>query len=590
MTEQKVVVPPRLAPLLDRFVQRIAAKIFGLALFLLGLTVVLSLVLLREVNQSETDISVITGFDLPLAAAVDDINETGLRRRLAFARWFGALNRDNPNREIVAEAASNFEEFIAKQNQAFRRADELLDSYPSDPVRAPLLAEIQTKLKQVEESFLPIIARQRQLIEMQRQGAHDEANRTANVLNDQVRAVQTLRSELVTKVRSLTEKVTQAAHERHTRVKTLAAAATISLVTLGLLIAAWVTRRLTRPIQSLTRAVSDVRSGNLDVHLHNPSRDEIGVLTDSFNFFVQELRAKEEIKRTFGKYIDPRVLERMLMVPGADAGAGDRRTMTVSFGDLVGFSHLSEQLSPALMVTLLNRHFGLQAQAVQGHLGIVDKYIGDAIMSFWGPPFVDPNEQAVLACRAALRQVESLGVLRSEIPALTGLRKSTITVDSRIGIATGEVVVGNIGSESSRSYTVIGDTVNIASRLEGANRIYGTHILLDQTTADAVGRTMDVRELDRIAVKGRTDPLVIFELAGEAGASPDSWQEAKRLYEIGLGHYRSQDWNTAAEVFLKVLVLMPDDAPAQLMRDRCATFSKNPPEAPWDGVWRLTEK
>jgi adenylate cyclase len=580
----------RPAALLNRLFDRIAAKIFGLALFLLGLTIALSLILLREVHRSEADFAIITGFDLPLAAAADAINETGLRRRLAFARWFGALNRDPPNREIVAEAASNFEEFIPRQQEAFRRAGDLLDRYPPDPDRAPRLAEIRALLKQIESSFQSIIARQRQLIEMQRRGAHDEANRMVNVLNDQTLTIQSMRSELALKVRSLTEKTAAAARERQVRVQALTTAATVSFVLLGLLIAAWVTRRLTRPIRSLTQAVGDVRAGDLNVRLQSPSRDEIGALTDSFNYFVQELRAKEEIKRTFGKYIDPRVLERMLQAPGVDAGAGERRTMTVSFGDLVGFSHLSEQLSPALMVALLNRHFGLQAQAVQGNLGIVDKYIGDAIMAFWGAPFVDPQEQAVLACRAALGQVESLGVLRAEIPALTGLRMRNIDLDARVGIATGEVVVGNIGSESSRSYTVIGDPVNLASRLEGANRLYGTRILIDQDTAAAVRHAMDLREIDTIAVKGRSEPVTVFELIGETGAHPETSCEAARHYEAGLRLYRARDWRAASDAFRKVLDQTPDDEPARLMHNRCATLADQPPDASWDGVWRLTEK
>ncbi len=134
-------------------------------------------------------------------------------------------------------------------------------------------------------------------------------------------------------------------------------------------------------------------------------RDEVGRLTDSFNFFVKELRSKERMKQTFGKYIDPRILEHVLAQPGAEAVASGRREMTVLFADLVGFTSLSERLTPLLMVTLLNRHFGLQALAVQEHHGVVDKFVGDSIMAFWGPPFVKPEEHAMLACRAAQAQL-----------------------------------------------------------------------------------------------------------------------------------------------------------------------------------------
>src|SRR5204863_9282716 len=143
----------------------------------------------------------------------------------------------------------------------------------------------------------------------------------------------------------------------------------------------------------------------------------------------------------------------------------------VLFADLVGYTNMSERLTPSRMVTLLNRHFGLQAQAVHDHSGVVDKFLGDAVMAFWGPPFVNGGDDALLACRAAQAQVAMIAMLRKEIPEITGLRKDAPTLDLRVGICTGEVIVGNIGSENTRNYTVIGDTVNLTSRLEGANRI-----------------------------------------------------------------------------------------------------------------------
>ena len=147
----------------------------------------------------------------------------------------------------------------------------------------------------------------------------------------------------------------------------------------------------------------DVQEGNLNIQLPVSSTDEVGRLTDSFNFFVQELRSKERMKRTFGKYIDPRILEHVLAQPGAETATGGRRDMTVSFADLVGFTSLSERLTPLLMVTLLNRHFGLQALAVQEYRGIVDKFVGDSVVAFWGPPFVKVEEHAMLAWRVVIR-------------------------------------------------------------------------------------------------------------------------------------------------------------------------------------------
>jgi len=155
---------------------------------------------------------------------------------------------------------------------------------------------------------------------------------------------------------------------------------------LGLAVAALITNRLSRPVRSLANAMRDVQGGNLNIELPVSSRDEVGRLTDSFNFFAKELRSKERLKQTFGKYIDPRILEHVLAQSGSEAVGSGRREMTVLFADLVGFTGLSERLTPLLMVTLLNRHFGLQALAVQEHHGVVDKFIGDSVMAFGVSP------------------------------------------------------------------------------------------------------------------------------------------------------------------------------------------------------------
>jgi class 3 adenylate cyclase len=576
--------------IMSRITHSIASKIFGLSIFLLALTIGLSIYLLTEVSRSSVDIAIIARHDLPLAAAIEDLNEYGLRRRLAFARWFGALNRDKPNQEAVAEASANYETFTPKLMAEFTHILEIIDAYPPTETRAVALAEIRAVIVGLQLGYPAITKRQRELIELQKQGRHDEANSLVNVLNDTTRMIQTQRSQLSDKVTQMSARTAAAAEARQLRVRWLTVAATASAVALGLLIAAWVTRRVTRPIRSLSAAVQDVRGGNLEVQLAVESKDEIGTLTDSFNFFVQELRAKEEIKRTFGKYIDPRVLEHMLQTPGAQGSAGEKRVMTVSFGDMVGFSGLSEHLTPSLMVTLLNRHFGLQAQCVQDQLGIVDKYIGDAIMAFWGPPFVKPEEQVLLACIAALKQVASLQILRAELPELTGLRESGFVLDSRIGICTGEVVVGNIGSESSRSYTVIGDTVNVASRLESANRTYGTNILINESTALAVKGQMETREIDTIAVKGRVASVRVFELLGASGSTGNEVMSMRDAYEAALTLYRSRRWSEAAGAFRRCVELYPADRPSRVMLDRCELMVSSPPDQAWDGTWKLQQK
>jgi adenylate cyclase len=262
----------------------------------------------------------------------------------------------------------------------------------------------------------------------------------------------------------------------------------------------------------------------------------------------------------------------------------------VLFADLVGFTGLSERLTPLLMVTLLNRHFGLQALAVQEHHGVVDKFVGDSVMAFWGPPFVKPEEHAVLACRAAQAQLAALDALRRELPDITGLRRDLPTVDLCIGICTGEVVVGNIGSDNTRSYTVIGDTANLAARLERANRVYGTRILLAETTARAIGAQFEIREIDTISVRGKTETTQVFELMSAAGKLTEDLARLRQRYEQARRAYLAQEWDLAKAAFRECLQIFPNDGPSHVFLARIQALRRTPPSKDWNGVWQLVEK
>ena len=191
------------------------------------------------------------------------------------------------------------------------------------------------------------------------------------------------------------------------------------------------------------------------------SRDEIGRLTQSFNSMVGELRVKAQIRDTFGKYVDPRIVAGLIDRPELTDAKGSRREMTILFCDMKGFTAFSEGMTPAGLVNVLNRYMTVMSEPVRNNNGIIDKYIGDGIMAFWGPLFTSSEEHPGLACLAALIQLAGLTAFRAELPELTGFRRGYPEIDACIGIATGDVVVGNIGSDETRTYTVIGDTVNL---------------------------------------------------------------------------------------------------------------------------------
>jgi class 3 adenylate cyclase len=550
----------------------------------------LPLFLLFEVTRTTQDLMVVANFDVPLTQSVARLHEFGLRRRLAFERWFGALNAAEPNPEIVAEATENYALFTRKLTEEFSAARRIIGPYPKNAPGSQTLAEVATLLDQIEPAYEIINNRQREVLDMQLAGQHDKANQQLNLLNDIQRTVQNQRESVNSKMAAWSASAAKATEQRERRVFWLTIAATISTVLLGITVAALITNRLSRPVRSLATAMRDVQQGNLDIQLPVGSTDEVGRLTDSFNFFVKELRSKERMKQTFGKYIDPRILEHVLAQPGAEAVSGGRRDMTVSFADLVGFTSLSERLTPLLMVTLLNRHFGLQAIAVQEHHGVVDKFVGDSVMAFWGPPFVKPEEHAVLACRAAQAQLGALDALRLELPDITGLRRDLPAIDLCIGICTGEVVVGNIGSDNTRSYTVIGDTANLAARLERANRVYGTQILVAETTAQMTGSQFEMREIDTISVKGKTETTRVLELMSAAGQLSEELARLRERYEQARQTYLAQEWDLAEAIFRECLQIRPNDGPSRVFVERIQVLRRNPPGKDWNGVWQLVEK
>jgi len=359
---------------------------------------------------------------------------------------------------------------------------------------------------------------------------------------------------------------------------------------LGVTVAALITSGLVRPVRRLLAGTVAVEGGALDTIVPVTSSDEIGRLTESFNKMVGELRVKEQIRDTFGKYVDPRIVAGLIDRPELTDPKGARREMTILFSDMQGFTSFSEGMTPVGLVNVMNGYLTMLSDPVRRNSGIVDKYIGDAIMAFWGPPFAASDEQARLACFAALEQFAGLPAFQASLPELTGVRRGFPKIALRTGIATGDVVVGNIGSEQTRSYTVLGDTVNIASRLEGASKAYGTHILLNHRTRELAGDAIEVREIDAVLVVGKSEPERIFELLGRKGEVASDRLELRDTFVAALADYREQRWDRAAKGFRDCLSIVPDDPASHVFLDRIRQFIADPPKDEWNGVWALHEK
>jgi len=338
-------------------------------------------------------------------------------------------------------------------------------------------------------------------------------------------------------------------------------------------------------VRRLLAGTAAVEGGALDTVIPITTRDEIGRLTKSFNSMVGELRIKAQIRETFGKYVDPRIVAGLIDRPDLTDAKGSRREMTILFCDMKGFTTFSEGMTPAGLVIVLNRYLTVISEPVRRNNGIIDKYIGDGIMAFWGPPFTGAEEQAHLACLAALAQVAGAAEFRAELPDLTGLKRGLPEIDIRIGIATGDVVVGNIGSEQTRNYTVIGDTVNLASRLEGANKTYGTRVLITEETNRLAADSVETREIDSVLVVGKTEPQRIFELLGRKGEVAPERLALRDAFVEALNAYRSEAWEKAHAGFEDCLAISPCDPPSKVFLSRIIEFRAAAPCAEWNGVW-----
>jgi class 3 adenylate cyclase len=360
--------------------------------------------------------------------------------------------------------------------------------------------------------------------------------------------------------------------------------------TIGLGFAWLVSSGISRPVRQLLEVTRDVEAGHLDRPISVTTSDEIGELSAAFNRMVLQLRRNEQVRETFGRYFDPKIIEGIVDRAALAATEGQRRVMTVLFCDMKGFTHLSEGVTPQGLVKVMNHYLSTMSEPIRNNRGIIDKYVGDAIMAYWGPPFVEESEHARLACSAAADMIGRVESLRKELPEILGVRSIPIECDIRIGISSGEVLAGSIGSNFMMSYTVMGDTVNLASRLEAANKEYGTRSLVSESTIAAAGDTIEAREIDRLIVYGQTQPQNVFEVLGPKGALTSNEITLRDCYATGLAAYRASRFDEARKAFDAALEALPDDGPSITMLERIEKLQNDSPPPGWDGAWRMDRK
>ncbi len=532
----------------------IRPKIIAIALILIILMTIAALLSMALVMQVSGRLEDLTQSYVPAYGALARAEIHSLERAVALRRMVIEKSESPANDEEFAALRKSFETSGAAVDRETKAARALIDALIAkgskfgdtsalvrlDTRLVDLVDDTRVHLNEEIERLLPLLggADQKAVAD-----SVDRVDALRDELDRQLDAVRTNMIELL--------QADSAATARKQRTVTLVAIVlTVLAAASGLLFSVIVSSGLTRPVRRLLEGARAVEAGNLDETLAVTSQDEIGHLTIAFNNMVEQLRSKERIRETFGRYVDPRIVEGLISGPGL-AAEGQRRVMTVLFCDVKGFVGVSEEMTPQGLVKVMNRYFSTMSAPIHQHGGIIDKYIGDAIMAYWGPPFTADADQARCACVAALDMVERVPAFRDALPDILGIRNVPISFDVRIGIATGEAVVGSIGSDVMMSYTVMGETVNLASRLEGANKLYGSRILVLESTAAAAGATVETREIDRVVLLGQGHSQPVYEIMGRAGGLSPQQTELRTRYAEGLAAYRGRRWDEARRAFAR---------------------------------------
>ncbi|MBI3986069.1 MAG: adenylate/guanylate cyclase domain-containing protein [Lentisphaerae bacterium] len=293
--------------------------------------------------------------------------------------------------------------------------------------------------------------------------------------------------------------------------------------------------------------------------------------------FWEEERQRRQVRKMFGTMVSHEVLRYLEDHPGCFSLAGKKADATMFFSDVAGFTSISENLDPEKLSELLNRYLSPMTTIIMNRDGYVDKYEGDAIMAVWGVPFPLPNH-AVQACLAALEQQETLEVLRPFLKNQFGYN-----IHVRMGLNSGRVTAGNMGSEERQQFTVMGDAVNQAARLEPVNKDYGTLITIGETTFEQARAHIEARLLDKLVVTGKTVPVHIYELMGKKGAVPAPRQEVAGIYEEALRLHWERDWDRAEERLARCLRIQAADGPSLNLQKRLALYRRQPPPEEWRG-------
>jgi adenylate cyclase len=302
-------------------------------------------------------------------------------------------------------------------------------------------------------------------------------------------------------------------------------------------------------------------------------------------YYITEERERKRIKGTFRQYVAPLVIEELLKAPDRLKLGGEEKLLTVLFSDIAGFTSYSERYTPSQMIDILSDYYGVMTEQIFVYQGTLKEYVGDEIMAFFGAP-LEHVDHAQRACNAAIAMREHRQALRAEWAKI-----GRPLLNARTGINSGPMLVGNLGSRYRFAYGVLGDQVNLGSRIEGLNKMYGTEILIGENTAELVEDEFRLRLIDSVRVVGKRQCIRVYELVDRASTTlPQAREQALKEYAAGYEAYCDQHWDDALGLFRNGLEIWPDDGPSKTMAERCRFYRQSPPPDDWDCVYEPSTK
>tara|TARA_R110000868_G_scaffold79102_1_gene225232 strand:- start:196622 stop:198358 length:1737 start_codon:yes stop_codon:yes gene_type:complete len=561
----------------------VQAKFLGVAAFFVVWLVVATGFSVIQSLGINGDLEAVSRYITPVKDALSDIRSRQLEQISLIDRYMRVVENEGSQASLLGGIEIEIDAKQTQIEQAFRKAftsAALGRAQASSHFEQGGLLNLDVRMREFADVAAQFNLGVERLLGRVGEGDLDDARRQENLVRGIHRnIVLDLRSEILLLEKYASEMVENVSSREDFLIQA-EFIMMLAAVVIGISFAYYLSQAVVKAVSDTTNALNSVQSGKLDTNLDFKGKGDFSRLADAFNRMTRELRVRFRMRERFGKYVDPKVINNLLSQETA-LETSQKRVMTVSVVNLTNFDWMAEHISPEKLVDFLNDYLTAMTEPIANHSGIIDNFLGDRVIGFWGPPFCGEKSHAQQASLAALEQVARFNALKTKYADLIGDHG----LDIRIGVATGEVVVGSIGTDKSRAYTVVGDCVNYANRLEKANRIYGTQILASHETANMATGEIEMRDLDHVVLLGTEHEVYLYEVLAPSGQLSDDRRDWRKTYETAIALYRQGEFDQARPLFEEVQNGIGNDFAAQLMLNRMERLSRREQDREWDGTW-----